>query len=103
MARAFGIWLWVIQLGRGILMTLAVLPLIYTLKMQRWPAAVAIGILLWVVGGLALLVVPNGMVPMQRFMHIVEIFTQNFSLGIAAVLLLRPKREAESLVRRGAE
>jgi len=91
MARAFGIWLWVIQLGRGILMTLAVLPLIYTLKMQRWPAAVATGILLWVVGGLALLVVPNGMVPMQRFMHIVEIFTQNFSLGIAAVLLLRPK------------
>jgi hypothetical protein len=92
MARSFGIWLWVIQLGRGILMTLAVLPLIYTLRMQRWPAAVAIGMLLWVVGGLALLVVPMGMVPLQRFMHIVEIFTQNFPLGVAAVLLLRPKR-----------
>ena len=96
-AESFGIWLWVIQLGRGILMTLAVLPLIYTLGMHRWPAAVAIGLLLWVVGGLALLVVPNGMVPMQRFMHIVEIFTQNFPLGIAAVLLLRPKK-AEVLV-----
>jgi hypothetical protein len=92
MARSFGIWLWVIQLGRGILMTVAVLPMIYTLRMQRWPAALAIGILLWVVGGLALLVVPMGMVPMQRFAHIVEIFTQNFSLGVAAVLLLRPKR-----------
>jgi hypothetical protein len=92
MARSYGIWLWVIQLGRGILMTLAVLPLIYTLRMQRWPTALAIGILLWVVGGLALLVVPMGMVPMQRFMHIVEIFTQNFPLGIAAVLLLRPKK-----------
>jgi hypothetical protein len=94
MARSFGIWLWVIQLGRGILMTLAVLPLIYTLRVQRWPTALAIGTLLWVVGGLALLVVPMGMVPMQRFMHIVEIFTQNFPLGIAAVLLLRPKRAA---------
>ncbi len=92
MARSFGIWLWVIQLGRGILMTVAVLPLIYTLRMQRWPTALSIGTLLWVVGGLALLVIPNGMVPLQRFMHIVEIFTQNFSLGIAAVLLLRPKR-----------
>lgn len=92
MARSFGIWLWVIQLGRGILMTVAVLPMIYTLRMQRWPAALASGILLWVVGGLALLVVPMGMVPMQRFAHIVEIFTQNFSLGIAAVLLLRPRR-----------
>ena len=92
MARSYGIWLWVIQLGRGILMTVAVLPLIYTLRMQRWPAALSTGILLWVVGGLALLVVPMGMVPMQRFMHIVEIFTQNFPLGIAAVMLLRPKR-----------
>jgi hypothetical protein len=27
----------------------------------------------------------------QRFIHIVEIFTQNFSLGVTAVLLLRPK------------
>jgi len=28
----------------------------------------------------------------QRIIHIVEIFTQNLPLGIAAGLLLRPKR-----------
>ena len=95
MAEALGIWLWVIQFGRGVLMTLAVLPAIYTLRMRRWPAAVAIGVLLWVVGGLAPLVVPNAMmVPRARAIHIVEILTQNFCLGVVAVLLPVPRREA---------
>jgi hypothetical protein len=28
----------------------------------------------------------------QRFIHVVEIFTQNAALGATAVLLLRPRR-----------
>jgi hypothetical protein len=31
------------------------------------------------------------MVAQQRYLHIMEIFTQNFSLGVTAVLLLRPR------------
>jgi hypothetical protein len=94
-ARSLGMRLWLIQLARGILMTLSVLPAIYTLRMRRWPAAIAIGVLLWVVGGAAPLLVPNAlMIPAQRYIHIVEILTQNAALGITAVLLLRPARRS---------
>ena len=51
--------------------------------------------LLWVVGGAAPLLVPNAlMVPAQRYIHIVEILTQNAALGITAVLLLRPRERS---------
>jgi hypothetical protein len=89
--QSLGFRFWLIELVRGILMTLAVLPVILTLRMRRWPAAMVVGVLLWVVGGAAPLLVPNSlMVPAQRYIHIVEILTQNAALGITAVLLLRP-------------
>ena len=54
-------------------------------------------LLLWVIGGVSPLVVPNSMmVTAQRYIHIVEILTQNFPLGITAVLLLRPRRASIS-------
>jgi hypothetical protein len=88
-----GLWFWVIQMGRGLLMTLAVLPVIVTLRMGRMQAAIAVGLLLWVAGGVAPLLLPNPyMVPTARFIHVIEILTQNVSLGITAVLLLRPKQ-----------
>ena len=88
-----GIWFWVMEWGRGVLMVLAVLPVIYTLRMSRWQSAIAVGTLLWIAGGLALLIPPNGMmVPAQRMIHVVEILTQNLPLGIIAVLLLRPRQ-----------
>jgi hypothetical protein len=87
-----GLWFWVIQLARGVLMTLAVLPIIYTLRMKRWHAAIAVGSLIWICGGAAPLLLPNEfMGTTQRLIHTVEIFTQNFPLGVTAVLLLRPK------------
>ena len=89
---ALGGWFWAYQLMRGVLMVLAVLPVIYTLRLPRWKAAVIVGLLVWIVGGGAPLLVPNGtMVAAQRYDHIVEIFTQNFSLGVTAALLLRRK------------
>jgi len=82
---------WTMQFIRGALMTLAVVPLIYTLRMERWQGAISAGLLMWVAGGLAPLLVPNDlMVPTQRIIHIVEIFSQNFPLGVTAGLLLRP-------------
>jgi len=96
-AQSMGIWFYALQIGRGILMTLAVVPAIYTLRLSRWQTAIAIGVLIWVAGGLAPLLVPNPMMgPTQRMMHIVEILTQNASLGITAGLLLRPKETARA-------
>jgi hypothetical protein len=87
-----GLWFWGIQLARGLLMTLAVLPVMFTLRMKRWHAAIVVGLLIWILGGLALLVVPNELLGgTQRLIHTVEIFTQNFSLGVTAVLLFRPR------------
>jgi hypothetical protein len=91
-AQNLGVWFWVIQFGRGVVMTMAVLPVIYTLRMNRWQTAIAVGVLIWVAGGLAPLLVPNAfMGTTQRVIHIVEILTQNASLGITAGLLIRPK------------
>jgi hypothetical protein len=91
-ATSLGLWFWAIQIGRGALMTLAVLPAIYTLRMKRWQSALVIGIIIWVAGGLAPLLIPNPfMGTTQRIIHIVEILTQNFPLGLVAVWLLRLK------------
>lgn len=89
---ALGYWFWVYQWGRGLLMTVAVLAVIYTLRVPRWKAALAVGMMIWIVGGGAPLLVPSALMePAQRYMHIVEILSQNVSLGITAVWLLRPK------------
>jgi hypothetical protein len=91
LVEKLGVWFWPMQFGRGVLMTLAVVPVIYTLRMKRWHAAVLVGLILWVAGGLSLLIPPSPIMgPRQRIIHIVEIFTQNFSLGVTAALLLRP-------------
>jgi hypothetical protein len=88
-----GVWFWVIQIGRGVLMTLAALPVIRTLRMSRVQAAIAVGFMIWVAGGAAPLLLPNLLMgPTQRFIHMIEILTQNASLGITAVLLLRAKQ-----------
>jgi len=97
---ALGNWFWAYQWGRGLLMTLAVLPVIYTLRMPRWKAAVAVGLMIWIVGGGASLLVPSTlMVPAQRYAHIVEIMTQNASLGLTAVWLLRRKSKKAAPIK----
>jgi hypothetical protein len=90
-----GLWFWAIQFARGLLMTLAVVPVMLVLRMKRWHSAIVVGLLLWITGGVGPLVVPNDVMgPMQRFIHMVEIFTQNFSFGVTAVLLFRPRPPA---------
>jgi hypothetical protein len=93
-AGNLGLWFWAIQIGRGVLMTLGILLLLYTLRMRRWQTAIIAGLVVWVAGGLAPLLPPNPyMGATQRFIHVVEIFTQNFSLGVTAALLIRRKQE----------
>jgi hypothetical protein len=93
-----GWWFWAMQIGRGMLMTVAVLPVVCTLRMARWQAALVVGALVWVAGGLAPLLVPNdAMGDAQRIIHIVEIFTQNAALGVTVVLLVRPRSRTRTL------
>ena len=40
---AMGTWFWGYQLARGLVMTLAVVPVIYTLRLPRWQAALIDG------------------------------------------------------------
>jgi hypothetical protein len=88
-----GWWFWIIQFARGVLMTLATVPIIYTLRVRRWQTAVAVGAVIWIAGGLAPLLIPNPfMGPTLRLIHIAEIFTQNFPLGVTAALLLQTGR-----------
>ena len=80
------------QWVRGLLMTIAVLPVIYTLRLPRWQTALVVGLMVWIVGGGAPLLVPSPMmIAPQRFIHIVEIMSQNVCLGMTAVWLLRAK------------
>jgi hypothetical protein len=65
--------------------------------LNRWQMAIAIGMIVWVAGGRAPLLVPNELMgTTQRMIHIVEILTQNAPLGITAGLSLRPKSKASS-------
>lgn len=97
-ALSFGWWFPLIQVGRGVLMTLGVLPIILSTRITRLRAAIYIGLLLWVVGGVAPLMVPSTIMPAElRLMHIGEIFTQNIPLGMIAVFLLRRRDEREGL------
>lgn len=90
--RSLGPWFWPMEIARGVLMAFSVLPIILTLRMKRWHAAIVVGLLLWIIGGLAPLVLPNEILGgTQRLIHTVEIFTENFPFGVTAVLLLRPQ------------
>ena len=81
-AESLGIWFWLIQIGRGLLITLAIVPAIYTLRLPRWQTAICVGLLLWIAGGLALLIVPNVLMGgAQRFIHTIEILTRELSAG----------------------
>jgi len=93
-----GVWFWPMQIGRGILMTLSILPIVYTLRLPRSQAAIAAAAILWVAGGLAPLIPPNPlMADAQRIIHIFEILTQNAPLGVTVVFLMRPGSAARML------
>jgi hypothetical protein len=101
--KSIGAWFIVIQIARGAAMTLAFLPAILSLRVSHRSAAIIIGSAMWVVGGLAPLIVPNTVMPDRlRVYHMIEIFTQNFPLGVFAVLLLKPKARSEPSALRAA-
>jgi hypothetical protein len=93
-----GWWFPLIQICRGMLMTLGLLPVILGTRMNKLPLAIYAGLLVWTIGGLALLIPPSPFMPVElRWMHIFEIFTQNFSLGFTVVYLLRGRQTQPAL------
>jgi hypothetical protein len=88
-------WLIPLQLIRGALFALVLIPLCLHLNMRRIYLALYLGAVLYIIGGFAPLIMPNPyMVGQLRFYHGIEIFFQNFPLGIAIAYLLSPKRRA---------
>jgi len=78
-----------LQLVRGGLLAVAVFPLVRGLQVRRRTRAIILGLILWIVGGLAPLLLPNAYLPSTlRLYHAVEIFFQNFPFGVAIVRLL---------------
>jgi len=74
-------------------MTAAVLPLIRTLRMSRGQATIAVGLIMWVAGGVIPVLLPNPLMgATQRFIHGIEILTQTALLGITTVMLLCRKQ-----------
>lgn len=88
-------WLIPLQIFRGALYALVLLPLCLSLNMSRIHLALLLGALLYLLGGFAPLIMPNPYMPDKlRFYHGIEIFFQNFPPGIAIAYLLAPKRKA---------
>ena len=54
-----GWWFWGIQFARAVLMTIAVVPIVCTLRMRRFHAAIVVGAVIWIAGGLVPLLMPN--------------------------------------------
>ena len=99
LSATVGAWFPLIQIARGALLSLAVIPIVRMLRVRRRSAALIVGSIIWVVGGLAQLVAPNDVMPGPlRFYHIGEIFTQNFTLGVGIVYLMRSRDSVREAV-----
>jgi hypothetical protein len=100
---ALGWWFQLIQVGRGMLMSVAVMPVLLWTRLPRLQRAVYGGLVLWAIGGLAPLIPPAQLVPpILRVMHIGEIFTQNFPLGFCLVVLLMARKRVQAPIAMAA-
>jgi len=80
-----------LELGRGVLFALTLLPLIAVARLGRGRLAVWLGLILFVVGALVSLLVNQAWPVPLRAYHGVEIFFQNFTLGLVIGHLLQGK------------
>ncbi len=89
-------WLIAVQLGRGLLWVLFVLPLVRTLEVPRWqlPLAVALLFAVWSF----VLLMPNPLMPEAvARTHLVETLASNFLFGAFVGWLLLPRAAAARL------
>ena len=70
------------QLFRGACYILSIVPLLWSLQVGRWPAALAMAFLFPMIAGVASLIVPNDFMPTGvRHIHMIEIGWSNFVYG----------------------
>ena len=86
-----------LQLVRGLLFTLIVLPLLWTLRGARWALAFWIGLALALLIGWAPMIQASFLPPVQRLIHGLEITVDSALYGLAVAWLLgmpadRPRR-----------
>jgi hypothetical protein len=86
-----------LQLVRGLLFTLTILPLLWTLRGSRWALALWVGLALAALIGWAPMIQASFMSPLQRTIHGLEITVDSALYGLGAAWLLgnpsgRPRR-----------
>jgi hypothetical protein len=81
-----------LQIVRGALYVVFVLPLLRSLVMRRWQASLAMAAMFPVLAGAASLLIPNPVFPDDvRWLHLVEIAWSNFAYGaLVGALLWNP-------------
>lgn len=76
---------------RGILIALSVLPLVLALRMRGAQLAAVVGAMLFIVGGLVVLLPQTSLPLYLRVASLWEVFAQNVITGVACVYLFRMK------------
>ena len=85
------------QLGRGLVYALVMLPFSRSMVGRRWRAGLVLGLCLSVFGGIAPLLLPNEYLPAEILpFHMIEVGISNFLFGVAAALLLVGRVRAPS-------
>lgn len=89
-----------LQLVRGLLFTLTVLPLVWTLRGSRWALAFWVGLALALLIGWAPMIQASFLPPLQRLIHGLEITVDSALYGLAVAWLLGiPADESHTLIQ----
>ena len=90
-----------LQLVRGALFVAFVVPLLRSMRVTRWQAAVAMAVMIPLVHGVAPLIPPNPFMPdYVRYAHMIEIGWSNFVLGLLiGFLFWNPPAHAQASAR----
>ena len=90
-----------LQIVRGALFVAFLIPLLRSMRVARWQAALATGVMIPLVHGVAALVVPNPFMPdYVRHAHMIEIGWSNFVLGLLiGFLFWNPRASLEESIQ----
>jgi hypothetical protein len=81
-------WLFALQFLRGVIWALIALPVIRTLKGQRWETGIAVALCFAICTSSQLLIPNPFMPPAVRMAHLLETSTSNFLFGLVVIAML---------------
>jgi len=90
-----------LQIVRGAMFVAILVPLLRSMTVARWQAAVAMAVMIPLVHGVATLILPNPFMPdYVRHAHMIEIGWSNFVLGLLiGYLFWNPRASADELIQ----